>query len=190
MQDAFEEIYREGRWDGGGSGAGSCPEDAGHFFAWLASRVRPGSSLLDVGCGDGRLAAVYAPWCGRYTGVDLAPSAIAAARPRLPSGAQLVLGTLDDLPPDAQWDWVLVKDVLQHLPWGAVRDLLAAATGRARWSVLIVEDHPQTFDDDILPGEYRPVDPRMPPLALRAAREAVFRIGRDRKAAFRLCRIK
>jgi SAM-dependent methyltransferase len=181
VQEAFERIYRDDVW-GGGSGPGSDPNDAAELLSWILAKLAPGDALLDAGCGDGRLASRIAPGCGRYVGVDLSPSALAKARQRLPRRFRLVCGTIDDV--EGSWDWVLIKDVIQHLPWSEVGRLLTEARRKARKGVLIVDDFPPTSLDDIRPGEYRPVDPRQPPLSLPARMEGLFQVGDWKKAAY------
>lgn len=181
MRDAFERIYQDNVW-GEGSGPGSDPDDAAELLSWILSKLVPGDSLLDVGCGDGRLASRIAPGCSLYVGVDLSPSALQKARQRLPRRFRLLLGTLQDV--EGSWDWVLMKDVLQHLPWSEVHRLVADARRKARKGVLIVEDSPADRLEEIEPGDYRPVDPRQPPMSLPARLEGVFQVGAWRKAAY------
>jgi SAM-dependent methyltransferase len=44
--------------------------------------VRPGRTVLDLGCGIGRIAAELAPLVGSVCGIDISPGMIAAARRR------------------------------------------------------------------------------------------------------------
>ncbi len=79
----------------------------------------PGASLLDIGCGTAWLAGHFE----RYTGIDGAPEAVAAAVAR---GLSVVEGDVNAALPyaDAQFDAVVMKDLLEHLadPVGAVRE--------------------------------------------------------------------
>jgi SAM-dependent methyltransferase len=104
--------------------------DAMGYFDW---HERPGyfrditchfsvdAQILDIGCGTAWLAEDFP----RYTGLDPAPEAVAAATA---SGRTVVLGSADEpLPFDAtQFDGVILKDVLEHLdhPALAVREAL------------------------------------------------------------------
>jgi len=113
--------------------------------AYLLPRLRPGMSLLDVGCGPGTITADLATRLapgGRVLGIDPAPeaveqarSAVAAVRESLRAGveadvqveADVRVGdvfTLEStLAPGEKFDVVHAHQVLQHLadPVGALR---------------------------------------------------------------------
>lgn len=81
-----------------------------------------GLSLLDAGCGTGGFLA----WAtrndafDRLCGIDVSPEAIAFAREAVPR-AELKVAPLHELPfDDAQFDLVVLNDVLQHLHEGKV----------------------------------------------------------------------
>jgi SAM-dependent methyltransferase len=75
--------------------------------------------LLDVGCGSAWLGDHYA----YYTGVDVSPEAVEAARRR---GREVLLADVDERLPfdDESFDGVVLKDVLEHVsdPVRLVRD--------------------------------------------------------------------
>ena len=75
-------------------------------------RRGPGS-LLDVGCGSGDLAAVFAGHGYRVCGIE--PSEVAAARAR-GGGIDVHHGTLDDAPwPAGTFDTVIFNHSLEHV---------------------------------------------------------------------------
>jgi 2-polyprenyl-3-methyl-5-hydroxy-6-metoxy-1,4-benzoquinol methylase len=85
---------------------------------WL--RVRPGSSVLDVGCGVGRWSRRLASQGARVTGIDLSPTMIAQAKRR--AAAQGVMEQcrffvqdLVALDAGQKFDLVLSVTVLQHI---------------------------------------------------------------------------
>ncbi len=87
--------------------------------AFLLPYLRPGMSLLDMGCGPGSitvgLAAVVAP--GETVGVDLDTEPI--------DGVTVVTGDVMRLPfPDRRFDAIYASALLQHLPdpLGALRE--------------------------------------------------------------------
>lgn len=70
-------------------------------------------SLLDVGCGDGRLCSLLGrAWAGRYVGVDLAEQAIAFARAFNP-GAEFIVGSVSNIP--GTFDVIACIEVLEHI---------------------------------------------------------------------------
>jgi SAM-dependent methyltransferase len=66
--------------------------------------------LLDVGCGSAWLGEHYSD----YTGIDLSPDAVEAARRR---GREVLLVDVDERLPfdDGSFDGVVLKDVLEHV---------------------------------------------------------------------------
>ena len=99
--------------------------------AYLAPYLRPGASVLDVGCGPGTItvdiAAHVAP--GRVRGIEPVPEPLEHARAHAAgvAGVEFALGdvyALDE--PDATYDVVHAHQVLQHLtdPVAALREML------------------------------------------------------------------
>ncbi len=93
-----------------------------YFYAYLThvlqTRVPPGQSILDLGCGSGHLLAALEP--SRGVGIDLSAPAVAAARAAYGSrGLEFVQGDAGD--PDllgripGPFDVVLLVNVVTHL---------------------------------------------------------------------------
>lgn len=80
------------------------------YFRDVTRHFDPSARLLDVGCGTGWLAEHFRD----YTGVDGSPDAVSAAAAR---GRNVTLGNVDEpLPfPDASFDGVVLKDLLEHV---------------------------------------------------------------------------
>jgi ubiquinone/menaquinone biosynthesis C-methylase UbiE len=100
--------------------------------AYLLPELRPGQSLLDVGCGPGTitadLALLVAP--GDVVGIDAAPDVVAQAESHASelglTNLRFEVGDLFGLSyPDASFDVVHAHQVLQHLadPVGALIEL-------------------------------------------------------------------
>lgn len=117
--------------------------DSGYFMNArddvVAELERPLGSVLDVGCGAGNVGpGLRAAGAGRLTGVELVPSAAAAARERFD---EVLEGTIEDALPrlSGPFDTILCLDVLEHLvdPGAVLRELrgLAAPGGRLKVSV-------------------------------------------------------
>ena len=109
--EAVEELYASGE------------RDVESFLA-LASRVRGEApaprNALELGCGVGRLCLPLARRGVQVTGVDVAPSMLAAARARaaaegLANATFLPVEALDGLAPGS-FDFVLSYIVFQHIP--------------------------------------------------------------------------
>jgi SAM-dependent methyltransferase len=76
----------------------------------LGDLLRPGASLLDVGCGDGSIAALLREQCnlGGVEGVDVLVRDEVAIPVRAFDGCHLPW-------PDKSWDYVMAVDVLHHV---------------------------------------------------------------------------
>jgi ubiquinone/menaquinone biosynthesis C-methylase UbiE len=114
-----ESVLRSHRW-----------RTAENSCAYLLPHLRPGQSLLDVGCGPGNitldLATRVAP--GPVLGIDAAADAIAAANEvqTRPDQVTFAVGDVYALDaPDATYDVVHAHQVLQHLsdPVAALREM-------------------------------------------------------------------
>jgi ubiquinone/menaquinone biosynthesis C-methylase UbiE len=99
------------------------------------ARLKPGESVLDVGCGTGTLAIAAKRQVGpegSVAGLDASPEMIArAAKKAKKAGIEVTFqeGPAQALPfPEAQFDVVLMTVMLHHLP----RKVRQVATGEAR----------------------------------------------------------
>ena len=90
---------------------------------WEATRLLvregdlEGQTVLDVGCGTGRLVQALADRYGcRVAGVDPTPEMLVAAGKRVPAGVALKLGRAEELPfEDAAFGRVVMTLVVQHV---------------------------------------------------------------------------
>ncbi len=114
-----DSVLRSHRW-----------RTAENSAAYLLEHLRPGQSLLDVGCGPATitndLARVVAP--GMVTGIDASEEIIALARSEQPNSMpiELEIGDALHLPfREASFDVVHAHQVLQHLvdPVAALREM-------------------------------------------------------------------
>jgi len=99
------------------------------------AHLRPGESVLDVGCGTGSLAMAakrQVGAAGRVTGIDPSPEMIArAVRKARRSALDIVFqeGVAETLPfPDGRFDVVMSTVMLHHLP----KSVRALAIGEMR----------------------------------------------------------
>lgn len=91
--------------------------------------LRPGTRLLEIGCGVGAVLGILADAfpCLQLTGVDVEPAQIAMARERL-ADADLFVADGRDLPfPNGSFDHVWIEFVLEHMKPVQAREVLAEA---------------------------------------------------------------
>ena len=90
-------------------------------FSALQQLLPPDAKLLDVGCGNGRLAAAAQAWSVDYVGLDVSVSLLTVARRAFPS-LTFVTGNMLALPlPEAEFHCVAAIASLQHIPSAAYR---------------------------------------------------------------------
>ena len=141
------------------------------------AQMQPGARVLDLGCGQGRVAVQLPVGC-EYVGLDFSTEMLAIARRQLTRiPARFVAGDLLDpgwpaLVP-GHYDWVLLRAVLHHIPGAENRQAIVkrAAScltpqGRlllANWQFLEIErlrrrllpwDVVGLSPDDVEPGDY------------------------------------
>ena len=73
-------------------------QDAAEMVELLG--LRPGTTIVDAGCGFGRYCAALQDLGMETTGIDISPAAIAEAERRCPGPRYLVLDLTQPLPPD------------------------------------------------------------------------------------------
>lgn len=80
-------------------------------------KVKPGSRILDVGCGSGRWVEIGLMHGAVIVGIDSNQVAINSCRERFPD-ATFFNGTLDDYlaaNPESRFDYVLLSHLLEHI---------------------------------------------------------------------------
>jgi len=124
---------------------------------------------VDVGCGDWQFSQ-FVNWRDvRYDGYDVVDSVVQTNQARFGSSAivfHATDATLESLPPA---DLLLVKDVLQH--WSN-RTVQAFLPRLANYRYVLITNSvdlwPGAPNSDILDGDYRPLDVRLPPFNIPA----------------------
>jgi methionine biosynthesis protein MetW len=87
-----------------------------HLLLLIKGNVPPGSSVLDVGCGDGTsIAPLLREHAIKYVGVDVSATAVACAR-RNNLDAQKIEDAADLPFNDASFDAAFCLEVFEHLP--------------------------------------------------------------------------
>jgi SAM-dependent methyltransferase len=117
----------------------------------------PISSVLDVGCGQGRLAAFLLDVlpAAKYSGLDLAEAQLKGTLAVRPDAEAFYLSRLQDFMPvvKQQWDLVIASEVLLHIPPDEIKkacEVLKAITGK----YLITVDWSQPLDGEIAPWNW------------------------------------
>lgn len=97
----------------------------------LAATIGPEDSVLDAGCGWGRLLELMpAGWIGEYLGVDLSPDFIDLAKRRSPH-RQFCVGDLRDLSTSGNgWDWAILI---------SIRGMVRRNLGEEAWTQMEAE---------------------------------------------------
>lgn len=161
------EIFKDLVWEGN-SGPGSNPADAIPYLIFLERYVAQYGieSVLDLGCGDGRLAAATDWGTASYTGLDIK------------DGYDILTCDL----PEA--DLVIIKDVLQHWSNEAVNSMRPRLVGYPHVLITNCCD-PWRTNEDIETGDARALDLMKDPFNWPV--EEVFRWrGHETKSTVRL----
>lgn len=108
---------------------------------WLISACR-GHDVLDLGCGDGRVASVLAPIAESYVALDNDGEAIRRCQERAPD-ATMIQGDLRDPQLDSCYDYVLCLGNTFSLLW----DVEEAVASLVRWRQLLTENGVVVIDD-------------------------------------------
>jgi len=171
MSSRFEQIYSKNEW-GYGSGEGSLPEHNSGYVQFLEDFLGRHAikSVVEMGCGDWQFSKDIRWGASNYHGFDVVPAVVEFNR-RTYARAQVVFslysGDPDELPAA---DLLIVKDVLQHLKDATVQRALVQFP-RFRYVLVTncVNPRGPTVHRDIEDGDFRYLDLRLPPFALRAA---------------------
>ena len=106
---------------------GRCP-----VFAGL---IAPGSSVLDIGCGEGTTLKFLEDKLGiRGSGIDISPEAVSMARKKGVAASQGDASS-EDFRIAEVYDHIIISEVLEHIP--NPEALLSKVKGRFRTSLII-----------------------------------------------------
>lgn len=101
----------------------------------LAGLVKAGTSVLDIGCGDGATLAYLRDKAGvRGRGLDISAEAVARTRQK-GIEADKADASARDFQVDVTYDHIIISEVLEHIP--NPEELLLKVKGRFKVSLLI-----------------------------------------------------
>lgn len=108
----------------------------------IHATMRPGGSVLDLGCGPGRIAGPLSALGHAVTGVDDGPAMLAV----LPSGVEGILGDARAIRLGRTFDCVLLASHLVNAVDGAPGFIATAAVHLAPGGVVVGETYPPGWD--------------------------------------------
>ncbi len=105
----------------------SAYEQAKYEATLRACGEGPFASALELAGSIGVFSEMLAPRCRRLATVDVAPTAVQAARARLSAypQAEVILGAIPEAIPDRSYDLVVASEILYYLPEAALAGTLA-----------------------------------------------------------------
>lgn len=171
--EAFARLYAEDGWEGG-SGTGSDPDAAAPYCRFVERYVRKHAvrSVIDLGCGDLRVAQAIDWGDTMWSGIDI-----------VPAGPGVIAGDIRELP-WPQVDLVLVKDVLQHWPTADIQALLPRLQPYPHVLITNSASGVRT-NEDIPAGGFRSLDLAAPPFSW-PVRPVLRWLGDEFKATVKL----
>jgi SAM-dependent methyltransferase len=193
IEAVFEQIYRSGAWGEGesfDSGSGSRGAAATEYAGFIRRLIRTegARSIVDVGCGDFRVAAQFVDDVESYVGVDVVEHLVSRNNDKHARGG-VSFACLDasksELPGA---DICLVRQVLQHLSNAQIHGILDRCR---KFPMVVITEHwasqesattanldkPHGPDTRLDKGSH--VDVRLPPFGLSGV-DDVLQVPVDR----------
>jgi 2-polyprenyl-3-methyl-5-hydroxy-6-metoxy-1,4-benzoquinol methylase len=122
IESAMREVYRQSSYYEGGacgySDASYLAQESAlratfkRLLRNLAKRGLTGGQLLEIGCGYGYLLDEARWFFDRRVGTEFSPAAVEIARA---TGAEVIAGGVEQVPPEAKLDCVVATQVIEHV---------------------------------------------------------------------------
>lgn len=112
--DQLQQEYTSGRWD--------FLHQIGQMARYSVlvgyyQQLKPGGSVLDLGCGDGILLSWLKPFgYSRYVGVDLSREAIARVAIEPDAHDQFLVADVEEYEPEQRFDTIVFNECLYYFP--------------------------------------------------------------------------
>lgn len=125
----------------------------GEEWRHFAAAVKPGGTVLDVGCHSGRDTRQLLDRGYRVTGIDVSEQALRLYREQCPEARTIKMSLLDLPTLGEQFDGIWFSYVLVHIPFKLVPDALAALdtvlhpSGAMMMMVTVVEESQERIHD-------------------------------------------
>ncbi|HEV7474165.1 MAG TPA: class I SAM-dependent methyltransferase [Pyrinomonadaceae bacterium] len=119
----------------------------------FTAAVKPGGSVLDVGCNSGRDTKQLLELGYRVTGLDVSEQALRQCREQCPEARTIKMSLLDLADLKEQFDGIWFSYVLVHIPFRLVPNALAALEsvlhpeGSMMMTVTVVEEPQERIHD-------------------------------------------
>ena len=153
--ETFTEIYENNIWGGNKgefySGSGSDDNVADAYVktvSQLIERFRP-AAVVDLGCGDFRVASRFIRPEFKYIGVDVVPTLISQHSEQFANSHTefRLLDISNDELPDGEM--CLIRQVLQHLSNGEIKRILEKCS---KYRFLVITEHYPPSDREFIPN--------------------------------------
>lgn len=170
VEETFNRIYRDELW-GGGSGPGSRKENSIEYLRFINEFISRNQviSILDIGVGDGELLSHLNLEGRSYTGIDVSSEAISIAREKnYKNEIQLCIADAEFFD-FQQYDLILCKDVLQHLPNDKALRIINLMRRNSKFTIICndFEYSDEKINSDIELGGYRTMNLAREPFCQR-----------------------
>lgn len=164
VAETFAEIYEKNIWGGERSefysGEGSTQRYSEKYALTITKFVRENNikQIVDLGCGDFRVAAKFVGGDFRYMGCDVVPSLVEHLNRRFANEKNefRCLNIVEDELPDG--DLCLIRQVLQHLSNAEIEKILRKSR---KYKYLIVTEHYPQPNVAVVPNLDIPHGPEM-----------------------------
>lgn len=163
----FADIYARDLWNGG-SGSGSSDVQSAPYVSYIKDYIKEHhiTSVVDLGCGDGRVALKLYDGSFSYTGVDVVKTKIDSLKVKHHKLDWIHADFFAEIESMPSGDLLLCKDVLHHWPTHMITKFLSSIKESKKWNhILFTQDHGQQSDNqDTYLGGFRGLDPSMAPM--------------------------
>jgi len=160
----FKLIYKYSLC-GGGSGTGSIPKYNKSYINFVNYLIEDQKikTILDIGCGDWQLGSQYELDNTDYIGIDVVDEVIQKNNDRY-SKDNISFKYINILDNDeilnSEYDLIIIKDVMQHLSYKNIKEIISKIKN-SKWKyLLLVNDQNSLYFYDIPNGGYRALNPK------------------------------